>query len=99
MARPKGSTNKLKAGRAHEICEEENDCPFRTSLKIARELYMDGKLVEAARVYNNLLKYLYAPLAPITLSGETAPVNLLINDPQRLEEEIVRIREINAKTT
>jgi hypothetical protein len=97
--RPKGATNKLKAGRAHEICEEESVCPFRRQLQIAQRLYDEGEILDAAKIYNSLMKYLYAPLAPVTLAGDAAPVNLIFSDPKQIEDQIDKLRELNGKTT
>lgn len=89
--RPKGATNKFKAGKVAEICESENVCLVRKQLKIADELYADGKLVEAAKIYHSLMRYVYAQRRDEDSDGNAAQDNLTEELSRRIEETLERL--------
>lgn len=77
MAKPgpkPGSTQKMRGHHVAEILEERGINLVRKRLDIAMQLEADNKLPEADRVYQDLMKYVYAPRREEDAQGKTADI-------------------------
>jgi hypothetical protein len=86
--RPKGATNKIKAGKVAEICQEENVCLVRKQLNLAMRLEEDNKLSEAARIYATLMRYVYAQRRDEDAEGNPEQVIFSQEQIDRMEKLI-----------
>ena len=81
--RPVGSKTKINGSKVAEICEARGVCLVSKQLDLAEMLIQQGDLADAAKVYNSLMKYQYAPRTPEDASGN--PMNFGAQPPEVLD--------------